>query len=258
MNFTFKYNSDYSFMSDIIANLPNRLKEEGEVIYKGRNVVQRIECKGKWFVVKRYKSLGLFKGIIYTFFKPTKAHKAYNNGLKLKEMGILTPESVAFCETKCNGLVKDCYYVSVEDLGRSCIDVNKASECRDDIIAKLAAFFVKMHEKGFFHGDANLSNFLYSKNSVTSEIEISTIDTNRSSFFNGALSKKKCFKNFSRLSHDREVVSKIVRTYAHLRGWDADYCERQVFNFINKFEKRKIFLYKLKGKKLPDWALGKH
>ena len=257
MNFTFKYNRDYSYMSDIIANLPNRLNEVGDVIYKGRNEVRRIECNGKRFVVKRYKSLGIFKGVIYTFFKPTKAHKAYNNGLKLNEMGISTPESVAFCESSCNGLIKDCYYVTVENRGRSCVDVNSESEFSDEIIAKLAAFFVKMHKKGFYHGDANLSNFLYDRSSVTGEIEISTIDTNRSRFFNGELSEKKCFKNFSRLSHDREVVSKIVRVYAHLRKWDADYCEQQVFNYINKFEQRKIFLYKLKGKKMPDWALGK-
>ena len=55
MNFTFELNSDYSFMGDIIADLPNQLDEVGEVIYKGRNEVQRIKCNGQQFVVKRYK-----------------------------------------------------------------------------------------------------------------------------------------------------------------------------------------------------------
>ena len=100
MNFTFELNSDYSFMGDIIADLPNRLDEVGEVIYKGRNEVQRIKCNGQQFVVKRYKSLGLFKGVIYTFFKSSKAYRAYYNALKLNQMGISTPEQIAYCHVK--------------------------------------------------------------------------------------------------------------------------------------------------------------
>lgn len=254
MNFTFELNSDYSFMGDIIADLPNRLDEVGEVIYKGRNEVQRIKCNGQQFVVKRYKSLGLFKGVIYTFFKSSKAYRAYYNALKLSQMGISTPKQIAYCHVKEGVLIKDCYFVSVEDMGQSCVEVQRESENRDEIIEKLAAFFVKMHKCGFLHGDANLSNFLYAKNAQTGTIEISTIDTNRSSFSNGELSQKECLKNFSRLSHDRGVVSLIVRVYARLRGWDETYCEQQVFNYIGQFEKRKIFLYKLRGRKLPDWA----
>lgn len=254
MNFTFELNSDYSYMGDIIANLPNRLDEVGEVIYKGRNEVQRIRCNDRAFVVKRYKALGLFKGVIYTYFKSSKAYRAYYNALKLNGMNIPTPEQVAYCHVRVRGLIKDCYFVSVEDMGHSCVEVQNECECRDEIVEKLAAFFVKMHKCGFLHGDANLSNFLYAKNAKTGEIEISTIDTNRSSFTNGELSQKKCLKNFSRLSHDRGVVSLIVRAYARMRGWDEAYCEQQVFGYISRFEKRKIFLYKLRGRKLPDWA----
>ena len=254
MNYTFELNSDYSYMGDIIANLPNRLDEVGEVIYKGRNEVQRIKCNGRQFVVKRYKALGLFKGVLYTFFQSSKAYRAYYNALKLNQMNISTPEQVAYSHVSKRGLIKDCYFVSVEDMGHSCVEVQNECECRDEIIEKLAAFFVKMHKCGFLHGDANLSNFLYAKKGETGEIEISTIDTNRSSFANGELSQKKCLQNFSRLSHDRGVVSLIVRAYARMRGWDETYCEQQVFGYIGRFEKRKIFLYKLRGRKLPDWA----
>ena len=251
MNVSFKINTSYSYIRDFIFCIPECFNTIGEVIYKDRNEVKRISYRNENLIIKRYKSLGIFKGIIYTFFRSSKAKRAYFNALRLNEIDILTPEPIAYCHVYKNGLIKDCYFLSKEYIGNSCFEIHEECESRAEIIEKLVEFLSKMHKKGFFHADAGLSNFLYNK---TSKISVSVIDTNRAKFSKEEISQEKCLVDLSRLSHDKKVLSEIVKTYAKVRGWDEEYCSRKVLYFLNKFEKRKIFLYKLKGRKLPYWA----
>ena len=107
-------------------------------------------------------------------------------------------------------------------------------------------FLVDMHEKGFVHGDTNLSNFLYRADTSPMKYHITTIDINRS-HFSSAPSEKECLKSLMRITHERTALKKIIGEYARMRGWDVDMSVGYVVGCIERFEKRKAMKRKILG-----------
>ena len=107
---------------------------------------------------------------------------------------------------------------------------------------------MKMHEKGFFHGDTNLSNFLYRKDATAPQgYIITTIDINRSLFVEGP-SREDCIRNLMRLTHVRPVLKKMISRYAQLRGWNVEWAISLVMQKLDNFEKKKELTHKMKKK----------
>ncbi|WP_288856977.1 lipopolysaccharide kinase InaA family protein [uncultured Bacteroides sp.] len=229
-----KYQSAFEFVS----NLPEKFGTEGETIYASRNVVKRFKNDDKEWIVKRYKTPNLIQRLAYTFWRKSKAKRAFLYAQKLESIGIDTPEGIACVECKKYRLFHTGYFISGVCHYPPLYPLLVKEEAFDKRAASaLAAFFVSMHQKGFFHGDPNLSNILYHIDEA-GKYHFTVIDTNRSTF-KASASPKECLENLKRITHRRDLLQYITEEYASLRGWDIAQSTKQVMDALGKFEKRK-------------------
>ena len=221
MKYKFIINPKYESLTGFVNEIPQKFDREGMLIYDSRNTVRVFKQEDEKIVVKRFHRSPLHQRFDYTFVRPSKCKRAYNYALKLQELGIGDPDLRLLREEQ---------------------------EGHDDLIDALAHFLVTMHEKGFFHGDTNLSNFLYRKDaSAPQGYCITTIDINRSLFVENP-SREDCIRNLMRLTHVRPVLKKIISRYAELRGWDVEWAVSLVMQKLDNFEKKKELTKKMKKK----------
>ena len=216
----------YQIFRPFISQLPGIFDTSGKILYQGRNTIKSFIYNNREWIVKRYKKPNLIQQIIYTFFKKSKAERAYLYAQILQSKGISTPEGIAYIEQKKN-----------PTLG--------GSEEFDTYLADcLAAFFVQMHTKGFLHGDPNLNNILYHKDKE-GNVSFSVIDTNRS-VFKSSPTQQECLDNLKRITHQRKLLQYITTQYAILRKWDTGQSVETVMKALDKFEKRRKVKHAIK------------
>ncbi len=227
-----------------MKSLPERFDQEGEVLRQARNTIRRFRVGDMVLVVKRYKVPLWFQRIDYTWFRPSKALRAYRYALRLKQLGINTPEAVACVEMTRWGLFRQGYFVSTEcaDPNLKCLLYDPAAP--EKLFEAYVRFLVSMHEKGFLHGDLNLSNMLYHKQEDGTYL-FTVIDTNRSHFAY-CPTRSQCLNNLMRITRTRSFSHKVVARYAQLRGWDEEECVRFVDKAIDRFERKRDIKRKLK------------
>lgn len=224
-------------VSDFVRKLPQSFEQEGEWLHDGRNKVKRYRVKGKEMVVKRYKRPNMIQKIAYTFFKKSKAERAYLFAGMLRERGFNTPHEVAYIEQKKNGMLQDSYFVSLHcDYPPLSESLWKQDFNRQTADA-LAAYLVRLHQKGVLHGDLNLTNILYHTDKE-GQYKFTLIDTNRSKF-KPAPDKQECLENLKRLTHSKALLRYIVIQYATLRGWNPQACALEVFRYLLLFEQKR-------------------
>ncbi len=233
----------YQWASDFIASLPCRFSQEGEMLYQGRNLVKRFEWQGHTFIVKRYKRPTIIQRLAYTFWRKSKAERAYLFADKLLSLGIDTPEGIAYMEEKEVGLFATGYFVSACCTGSPLYDeMVTVADYDKEKASLLAAFLVQLHEKGILHGDLNLDNVFY-RLTPDGMCHFSVIDTNRS-VFKSSLTPSECFDNLKRVTHRRDLLHYIVGEYARLRSWNVVATVAAVEKSLVRFErKRKLKRY---------------
>ena len=238
----------YRAYSDFIKRIPEIFDKSGETIHAGRNTVKCFACNGHEWIVKRYKRPNIVQRIAYTFFKKSKAERAYLYAARLLEVGIATPEGIAYIEEKRRGLLSDSYFVSTLCPDPAVYPVLVQTEAYDKELADaLAAFFAQLHGKGILHGDPNLNNILYRKGNGGGYL-FSVIDTNRSTF-KSLLTPQECLNNLKRVTHRRDLLRHITAEYARLRGWDVPGSVEKVLEALDKFERKNKMKHLLRRKK---------
>jgi len=250
MNIT--VNPSYQSLENFIRTLPEVFQHQGVMLHDKRNVVKLYEIEGLKLVVKRYKVPLFFQRIDYTFFRPSKAKRAYLFALRLKELGISTPEPIAYVECKRFGIFRQGYFVSTYTSDSDIKSNIGLLDTDSQLFDGLVDYLVFLHSKGFLHGDTNLSNFLFHKKS-DGRYEFAVIDLNRS-HFRESPTKEECLSNLMRLTRDRGLSSRIVSAYAERRGWDAaesvEYVSRQIDKYERKRKARKFYKQYVKRKNL--------
>lgn len=233
-------NPRYAGLRAFVEHLPQQF-DHGVTLHAGRNSVKLFiggetgDADG--FVVKRYRRPHLLQRLAYRWLRPSKAERAYRFAFRLAELGIDTPEAVAYAEERGGLFFGLSYFVS-----RRCTDPSLYSVLVEapvfscDLAARLAAFLVETHEKGFLHGDLNLTNILYHP-LPDGGVHFTVIDTNRSHFIDRP-SQEVCLHNLVRLTHRHELMEFVVREYARLRGWSPDACWCRVRVLLLAFERK--------------------
>lgn len=230
-------NPDYGHLKSWMEKLPCTFELDGELIYSGRNVVKKFIVGEKSLIVKKYKIPNLVQRIAYTFWRKSKAMRAYLYAERLNGMGINTPAGIACLELSSGGLFHTGFFVSEECTYSPVSAVMDESSSSADMSVCLGRFIAYMHGKGFLHGDLNLSNILYKK-MPDSRVDFVVIDTNRSRFADNP-SRKACLDNMKRISHRRVLLDGIVRAYAAERRWDEQECVDEVMKALSDFERMK-------------------
>ncbi len=210
----YEINSEYiehkDFLHDCITNFDSKGKPFGD---QKRNTLRLYELDGYSINIKSFKVPNLINQIAYSFFRKSKAQRSYEYGLKLKALGIGTPDPIAYYEFKTRLLLKKSYYISKQldcDLTyRELInDFNYPDY--DTILRAFTRFTFLLHEKGIEFLDHSPGNTLIKK--VGDEYEFYLVDLNRMKF--GAMDFEGRMKNFARLSKYKHMVEIMSDEYA--------------------------------------------
>lgn len=225
-------NPQFEFLQYFVASVPHIFPQTGKVLYRGRNELKVFNVGQLEINVKKYKVPHFFNKIIYSFFRPTKAKRAYNYALHLLRKGITTPTPVAYIEKWRGGLFSEGYFISLQshytqDLHRFWHGKVAGNE---DILRAFAGFTAQLHENKIFHQDYSPGNILYEPKPLG--ISFSLVDLNRMKF--GCVDENLGCRCFGRLFDSEEILRFVAAVYADKRGFDVRRCQDKVIAHHNR------------------------
>ncbi|MFC0605372.1 lipopolysaccharide kinase InaA family protein [Winogradskyella pulchriflava] len=214
------------FLDDCISNFETKGEPFGD---QKRNSLKLFYKDDLVINIKSFKIPNIFNQIAYRFFRKSKAQRSFEYALKLKELGIGTPEPIAYYEFRTPLLFKNSYYLSKQlecDLTYRELLNNPEYPDYENILRQFTRFTFDLHEKGIEFLDHSPGNTLISKSD--NGYTFSLVDLNRMKF--GEMDFDKRMKNFARLSKYKDMVELMSDEYAKCINKPYD----EVFNAMWK------------------------
>lgn len=228
MKMRIKINPKYNQLGSYIERIPDVFEQEGTAVFQGRNVIKSFVVSADegdvTLVVKRYKRPNIFQKIGYSFFRSTKACRAYENALELQRRGFSTPEPYGYIEQRKKGLVDYCYFISdVDDSHPISEQLNDIEEFNHALAEDYAHFVARLHQKGIIDIDLNSGNVLYQQQ-ADGHYTFSLIDINRMTFYADTEYPPlaECMENLTRFTGRMDVFEYVAREYVKARGMSED------------------------------------
>ena len=229
-------NPEYKQYTAMIESIPKLFDTSGRTIYKNRNEIKVFDMSGIAINVKRYKAPFFINRIIYTFFRKTKAQRAYSYALRLLAKGFDTPSPIAYILYKKKGLICHSYFISMQSsCQRDMYEFGKGLlSGRESIISSLARYTSMLHDSGVYHNDYSPGNILFQQ--TGEDVKFTLVDINRMRFH--PVSIQKGCANFARLWGGDDMFRLLAREYAVARHSDIADCTRWVFLYRKRFWKK--------------------
>lgn len=242
-----KYYGD-KYINEFVARLHDSFYNYGKVVYNKRNILKIMSTGSEAMpvvAVKRFKPLGLIRGLYYTYIGKSKAERCFEYALELERRGIDTPEPVACVTVRNNGVLRDSYYVC------KCVElppIKDGVHYEDSFNERMAEDFAEMaaamHKSGITHGDLNCDNVLYRQNDDGS-YSFTLIDINRMTLHRAGepVTDSEAIADMCCFTRSLKVMRSVAEYYAKARGWDNEMVERMVdskrrFNRRREIKKR--------------------
>lgn len=233
-------NPKYQFLEKYINQVPEHFKNLTEVLYDVRNVIKADEVSNVKLVIKSFHRNYLTNRIRYTFFHPSKAKRAYDNGMELIKRGFLTPDPVAFIERFEYGLMNESFFICLRtDFTK--LEFHFASG-GEQLMKELAKYTFHLHQSGIYHLDYSNGNILCK--SEGDHYQFSLVDNNRMKF--GSFSYQRRLKNFRLLGLSHEHLVTVAGEYARLENRDPQEAINYVVSSERKHSERRKLRKKLK------------
>ena len=228
----------YRHLDEFIRSLPVVFEHSGEVIRRGRNTIKKFYVKDVELVVKKYKTANPIQRLVYTWFRASKARRAYLFAARFRELNIATPHEVAYIEISRFGLFRTGYFISLTCNDEALSDVVTQTEHFDEKLADaFAGFMYALHSKGVLHGDTNITN-VFCRQADEGEYIFTLIDINRTRFKVNP-SRRDCLLNMVRIPHRVDFYGYVVCFYARLRGWDEAECVAFSFRRLCRMNRKR-------------------
>lgn len=207
-----------------ILEIPNGKHPVLHTFCDNRNRVELIEIEGTKLVIKRYKRPNICNRVIYTFFRKSKARRAYEHALRILRCGVSTPFPVAYMEQKRFGLYHTGYFVSeymnlptLKEWDPATHDKAENERMKKDFIN----FTIELHQKGILPLDYNTKNIFYRKDEASGCYKFALTDINRAKF--GHISHyKDAMRSFEQLGIPAENLVQIISEYTTRQGSDLE------------------------------------
>ena len=152
---------DYAYLEDFVRRLPQEEFPIDHVFCDRRNTVVATHEQGIPMVVKKYARPTVFNCFIYTFFRPTKAKRAYRYAMRLERCGVETAAPIGYVHVYRWGIFHTgyflCRYLPYPTLAsiKGLNEVEKQQLCDDCI-----AFTVFLHRHKLIPGDYSTTKIL--------------------------------------------------------------------------------------------------
>jgi len=229
-------NPKYDYLREWIEQIPFFFEDSGDIIYQGRNIIKVfIVDKNIRINVKRYRKPHFVNRIVYSFFRKSKACRAYNNTLIIAQKGFDTAESIGYIEIKRHMLLSDSYFIS-----RQCHNVKEIRECyagplsgNENLIEAFARYSASLHDAGIYHLDYSPGNILFREEN--GKYTFILIDMNRMKFM--PVSVDTGCRNFARLFTDDDIYKHIAMVYSQSRenSFSQEMTVRLMLKYKNDF-----------------------
>ena len=252
MSVSIKLNSEYLSKKDAVLELVSSFENEGTMIMKGsRNTIKSNFLDDEKVTIKFFATPGLFKSIIYSFFKDSKAKRSFDYANYLIKNDVQTPKPIAFIEEKNSfGLLKNSYYlcshIDYDFTIRELIH-NPIFPERTIILEQFATFTFKMHEAKINFLDHSPGNTLIVKKD-SANYDFYLIDLNRMKF--EKLSIENRMDNFKKMWLSKTMVKVIAKKYAQLSSQSDEKLHQILLQktkeFKGKITKKKYLKRKFK------------
>lgn len=241
-------------ISEFVGKIPLTFDDEGSLLYDKRNTIksfkvtnQDIPCQ--LLVVKRFKTPNIIQRIAYSFFRSSKAVRAFDNAAELRRRGINTPHEVACIEEKHGCLLRAAYVITHFTGGQPIGELLLTPEGVNPAAAKnFVHFVIELHSKGILHHDLNSTNVLYHKTEEGGYFSV--IDINRMKFKSpGELTPAECFENLTRFTGQMDLFDFVLKYYIKERGWADEMIHeaRKIkINHDRQRVRRKVFFNHIK------------
>ncbi|WP_427872953.1 lipopolysaccharide kinase InaA family protein [Flavobacterium sp. MMS24-S5] len=243
-----KFKSEEHSIQQIISSFDS----SGELFGNGdRNKIKLFDLNGKIINVKSFKIPHFINKIAYKYFRKSKARRSFEYANKLIELGVGTPEPIAFVEFSSLLGLENSYYVSEHllcDLTyRELVEVPDYPD-RDNILRQFTKFSFDLHEKGIEFLDHSPGNTLIKKN-ASGNYDFFLVDLNRMEFHT-TMSFETRMKNLCRLTPLKEMVATMSNEYAKYYSEPEqkifDTLWKDTSDFQEKFYRKKRLKKKLK------------
>ena len=156
----------YAAYESYIRAIPSEEYEREEVYCNRRNTVERVRFGDKDFVIKKYKRPALINCLIYTWFRKSKAQRAFEYAELFLQRGIETAPPVAYIEIKKNGFFHTGYFISeylpyplVTDMFGTEMEEEEKKRLRHDLVD----FTLQLHLNKVLPLDYNPKNIFYKR-----------------------------------------------------------------------------------------------
>lgn len=223
-------NPQYEHLREEIINAMNGNYIASKVFCHKRNIVEKFSMQGKEYVIKIYRQPNLFNRIAYTFFRKSKARRAYTYAERLLGLGIDTPKPVAYMERKKNGIFSTGYFIS-EYLPYDLM-CDAYSEVPDSEKRRLTKdfmdFTLEMHSRKVLPLDFNSSNIFYHYDEEAGCYRFAITDINRMRFGKTPTTSE-VMRSFEQFGVKAEGLYKLAVYYCGQKGSDIEY---SIFMFL--------------------------
>ncbi len=249
MKIKFELNVKFKKYENFLLEIKNYFKVNTCTIHKARNELKIIEYEGLETVVKAFKVPNIVNQFVYAYFRDSKAKKSYENAIRLKELGINTPEVIGYIEFYKNFLFKESFFIAKKFSYDFTIREplrNKNLENREEIIKEFVKFTFELHKSNVYHKDFSAGNTLVSLKDNGS-FEFSIVDINRMEF--KSIDLQTGLDNFAKLWLDEDDIKLISSTYAKLSNSDENEALKILKESDKKLKSFVEFKRKIRGKK---------
>lgn len=252
----FIVNPQYTQYKDILSDFILNFDTSGVMFCDGkRNKIKLFEFENTIVNVKSFKVPNLINRIIYKFVRKSKAKRSFEYANRLIELGIGTPQPIAFAEKYTSlGLGRSfyvCEHLEVNLTFRELVEIPDYPDY-DTILSQFVSFCFQLHEKGVEFLDHSPGNTLIKK--VTDgKYAFFLVDLNRMNFLN-EMNFEQRMKNLSHLTPRKDMVAQMSLEYSKLYTSQSESnIFRTMWTYTEKFQKKFHQKIRLK-KKLKFWT----
>ncbi len=200
-------------------------EENQNIIKNNRNIIKKLRFGDIETVTKSFKRPNFIQGIIYKFFRKTKARRSFEHSLLLNQKGIKTPEPLCYIEVFDSFRLRQSYYISRQINYDFTLEFATQKEAEDhkDILKSFIDFTYELHKKNIMHLDYVVGNICVKK--IEKGYDFFLVDLNR--LYKGNVNSKTGVKNLKRVSRDPEIIKILAEEYANKSSGsisDFTYC----------------------------------
>lgn len=252
MKENFVINPEFAFLESKLKRLLQNFEKEGKVLDdSGRNIIKTQSFDALNLNIKKFKTPSFIQSLIYRYLRKSKARRSYEYAVKLRSLGILTPDPIAYKECISVGL-EESFYVSEHidyDFDFRVLNHQPNFPERENILRQFTEFTYKLHENNIHFLDHSPGNTLIKKKS-DGNYEFYLIDLNRMRFEEMSFNMR--MKNFRRLWLSKTMIRIIAEENARLYGKPIEEVHKIMTYYSRRFQKNKIAKALRRRRKIPN------